>query len=599
MAVDAFQRYVRASKRIWCYCEHRTAVFSLILPMGRSQRLTAKRKFHGNRYGQSQSSDRPAKKVRPQSCASSSKIDLNGSFEATADNDNVLGYRLVDLGILFGFLKEHLVCAHCDNHASMCISELVESRIGLCSEIFLKCTACPFEAKVRTSSSLKERPHMYDVNGRFAYALRAIGKGHDAGELVTAILDLPPPVSNFQTYIEALSTATSIVAEDSMTNAAREVKEILCEDTTEQATVTVDGTWMKRGYSSKYGVVTVMSADNGKVLDRSVLSKHCQACARGETRQHKCTANYNGPSGGMEPAGAVHIFNRSVTKHGLKYTSYIGDGDSRAYKAVCESKPYDENIQKLECVGHIQKRLGSRMRSMKKRMKGTKLDDGLSLGGKGRLTDQRIDSLQFYYGKAIRDNTKDAQAMKKAVWATFFHKTSTDDSPQHGLCPKGEDSWCGYNRSLVTGEDYVHKNSIPRAVMEAIKPIYRDLADPALLSRCLHGRTQNANEALNQMIWARCPKTTFGSFKTVQTAVDDAIACYNDGNLSRIKVLKQLGATPGPLCVSTLTSIDSKRIRKSDYKLTDEAKQHRKDKRNKEKGYSDADQEKDYNPGMF
>ncbi|CAN7995715.1 unnamed protein product, partial [Ixodes hexagonus] len=228
----------------------------------------------------------------------------------------------------------------------------------------------------------------------------------------------------------------------------------------------------------------------------------------------------------------------------LKYTSYIGDGDSRAYKAVCESKPYDENIQKLECVGHIQKRLGSRMRSMKKIMKGTKLDDGLSLGGKGRLTDQRIDSLQFYYGKPTRDNTKDAQAMKKAVWATYFHKTSTDDSPQHGLCPKGEDSWCGYNRNLVTGEDYVHKNSTPRAVMEAIKPIYSDLADPALLSRCLHGRTQNANEALNQMIWARCPKTTFGSFRAVQTAVDDAIACYNDGNLSRIKVLKQLGATP-------------------------------------------------------
>ncbi|CAN8023320.1 unnamed protein product [Ixodes persulcatus] len=112
-----------------------------------------------------------------------------------------------------------------------------------------------------------------------------------------------------------------------MTNAAREVKALLCEDTIEQATVTVNGTWMKRGYSSKYGVVTVMYVDNGKVLGRSVLSKHRQACARGETRQHRCTANYNRPSGGMEPAGAVHIINRSVTKHGLKYTSYIGDGD--------------------------------------------------------------------------------------------------------------------------------------------------------------------------------------------------------------------------------------------------------------------------------
>lgn len=96
--------------------------------MGRAQRLTAKGKFHVNRYGQLQSSDRPTKKVRPQSCASSSKIDLNGSFEATADNDSVLGYRLVDISILFVCFKEHLVCAHCDTHASLCISGLVESR---------------------------------------------------------------------------------------------------------------------------------------------------------------------------------------------------------------------------------------------------------------------------------------------------------------------------------------------------------------------------------------------------------------------------------------------------------------------------------------
>lgn len=121
---------------------------------------------------------------------------------------------------------------------------------------------------------------------------------------------------------------------------------------------------------------------------------------------------------------------------------------------------------------------------------------------------------------------------------------------------------------------------------------------------CFHCRTQNANEALNQMIWARCPKTTFGSFKTDQTVVDDAVPCFNDGNMSRIKVLKQLGATPGPLCVSTLTSSSpssssSSSSGKANYKLTDEAKQHRKDKRNKEKGHSDAAQEKDCNPGML
>ncbi|GFU98631.1 integrase catalytic domain-containing protein [Trichonephila clavipes] len=41
--------------------------------------------------------------------------------------------------------------------------------------------------------------------------------------------------------------------------------------------------------------------------------------------------------------------------------------------------------------------------------------------------------------------------MKQAIWAIFFHKISTDLNPQHGLCPLGDDSWCGYNRSKLKG----------------------------------------------------------------------------------------------------------------------------------------------------
>jgi len=40
-----------------------------------------------------------------------------------------------------------------------------------------------------------------------------------------------------------------------------------------------------------------------------------------------------------------------------------------------------------------------------------------------------------------------------------------------------------------------------------ILPIVRDLH---LLYKCLHGETQNANEALNEIIWARVPKEFVG-----------------------------------------------------------------------------------------
>ena len=45
-------------------------------------------------------------------------------------------------------------------------------------------------------------------------------------------------------------------------------------------TVTFDGTWMKRGFVSNYGVLVVISWDTGRVLDTIVLSKYCAKCSR-------------------------------------------------------------------------------------------------------------------------------------------------------------------------------------------------------------------------------------------------------------------------------------------------------------------------------
>lgn len=55
--------------------------------------------------------------------------------------------------------------------------------------------------------------------------------------------------------------------------------------------------------------------------------------------------------------------------------------------------PYDDNVQKKECIDHVQKRMGTRLRNLKKQAKG--------LGGKGNLTGKLIDELSIYYGLAI------------------------------------------------------------------------------------------------------------------------------------------------------------------------------------------------------
>ncbi|GFX50774.1 hypothetical protein TNCV_2723581 [Trichonephila clavipes] len=53
-----------------------------------------------------------------------------------------------------------------------------------------------------------------------------------------------------------------------------------------------------------------------------------------------CKANHFGNSGSMEVSGAIEIFQRSESLHGLRYTKFLGDGDSRAYKSVNEMQPY-------------------------------------------------------------------------------------------------------------------------------------------------------------------------------------------------------------------------------------------------------------------
>ncbi|GFU76763.1 uncharacterized protein TNCV_4467011 [Trichonephila clavipes] len=183
--------------------------------------------------------------------------------------------------------------------------------------------------------------------------------------------------------------------------------------------------------------------------------------------------------------------------------------------------------------------------------------------------------------------------MKRAIWAIYFHKLSTEDNPQHALCPLGEDSWCGYNRSIVTGEFYIHKHSLPESILLKVKKVFRDLTEKDLLKKCLHGRTQNPNESFNKCIWERIPKTVF-------VGVMDAVICFNDGYVSRIKVFEALGIKPGYNTERALLIIDNKRIFEAERivnKVSLEARNKRSLKRKMDK--QNLDEENEYQAGKY
>ncbi|GFR91293.1 hypothetical protein ElyMa_002589000 [Elysia marginata] len=145
----------------------------------------------------------------------------------------------------------------------------------------------------------------------------------------------------------------------------------------------------------------------------------------------------------MEVEAAKILWSRYVDKFKLKYTTFVGDRDSKAYNQVCEIEPYgaDYLVYKEECMNHVSKRLGTALRNLvadcSKR--------GITLGGRGRgrLTASSIHKLCIYFSRAIRGN-KSAADMRKAIFASLYHCYSTDEHPQHQYmyCPSGENSWC-------------------------------------------------------------------------------------------------------------------------------------------------------------
>ena len=271
---------------------------------------------------------------------------------------------------------------------------------------------------------------------------------------------------------------------------------------------------MKQGFTSIFGVTSLIGYFTGKVFDIFVSSSYCYMCKLLEQKlntaefqewleEHiqndKCKAHHTGASGNMEVVAVIEMFSRSVEKYGVKIGDYIGyDVDSKTSSNLVKAKPYGEDctINKKECVGHVQKRMGARLReivknSVEDKVVKTGKNAGKKrrskvLGGKGKSTAKMIDNLSRYYGSAIRYNCDFVVKMKNAIWATYYHQQSTDKKPQHDKCPSGEKSRCPYQKALATTgvEGFKHEYTpLPDDVLQEIKPIYEDLSKDDLLER--------------------------------------------------------------------------------------------------------------------
>ena len=210
-----------------------------------------------------------------------------------------------------------------------------------CQDTFNCRWTCTFFNSPMTKQNNSQFTRSFDVNPRAIYCMRRLAKGYAGFKKFCYLMNHPPmSEKSFRVTNVNIFEAVKVVAQKSLNDAAEEVKIIdgVQDDGYCHTSISVDGTLQRRGFSSM---------TNGKVLDATSMSRHCQGCVNINALQnghntshdevmklkaeHDCSITHLGSAPVMETKGAEKIFNRSKD-NGLIYSGYYGNGDSKAYE---------------------------------------------------------------------------------------------------------------------------------------------------------------------------------------------------------------------------------------------------------------------------
>ncbi|GFW39409.1 CCHC-type domain-containing protein [Trichonephila clavipes] len=152
--------------------------------------------------------------------ASSSKIKIPAAFDeeiAEYQRKPLTGNRIIDMEVLLNLFLQ-LCCPRCFEEGIL-LSE--DSTYGLCSNFVIRCKHCDFYSGFSSSKKTLNCP---EVNTRFVYGMRQIGKGFSAGFKSCGTLNLPRLSKTAYTNHEnKLMSVISEVSELSMQKAASEL----------------------------------------------------------------------------------------------------------------------------------------------------------------------------------------------------------------------------------------------------------------------------------------------------------------------------------------------------------------------------------------
>lgn len=258
-----------------------------------------------------------------------------------------------------------------------------EKKKGLFSIFEFKCTTCGYEQSVLSTHDTA----VIDVNNAAVLGITSVGLGCYHLAEFCANMELPclseymysRRDKNQQTDWMQLARAEALAA------LKEEIRLAILNGDVDSAgnaliVVVCDGSWPKRSYSTNFtslsGCAVIIGVRTNKVIYFDVKDKYCHVCTiakskNEEPKEHICNTNYVGPASSMETTIVVEGF-QACEKLGLRFKEYVADGDSSTYKAICDSKIYQNpemEVEKDDCCNHLYRNYRKAFDNLKKATK--------------------------------------------------------------------------------------------------------------------------------------------------------------------------------------------------------------------------------------
>lgn len=290
-------------------------------------------------------------------------------------------------------------------------------RSGLASSMGCKFNGCQQEITFTTSTKTSGLSgKLYWTNNLAAvWGQMTVGGGFNSLQESLSVLGIPTMTK--QSFIDterAIGKWWWTALEQSMLAAGKEEKQIAIKqghyhDGIPTITVIVDAGWCKRTHKHSYnalsGVGVIFGKETGKLLYIGVRNKFCSICEKGSNKEHECFKNWDGSSSSMESDIILEGFRVAEKQHGLRYTNFIGDGDSSVHTTLISGVPgWGHAITKQECANHAVKCYRSALENLVK--------DKPHYKGRHKLTEVQRKRLASAVRCAIIMRSKDVDTKK-------------------------------------------------------------------------------------------------------------------------------------------------------------------------------------------